>query len=194
MIESLVQSLVRQMKKENIINASDGEKYEYALLTIIESSLTTATMILLGFMCKQLFQTICFLIFFYSLRKRTGGYHAKKFWLCYMSTVLTFFLVLRVTILLSRNPQIMYMLLGCSIVFIELIGTVNHPNVDMDIYELRESQKAARILVLLESGIILMLTILEFDMLYVSYMSFAIILCAILMCFAKIVKQEVKIK
>lgn len=103
-------------------------------------------------------------------------------------------MVLRVAAPLSRNPMAMYMLLGCSIILIELIGTVNHPNVDMDIYELRESKRAARTLVLLEGGMILILIIMGFDILYVSYMSIAIILCAMLMCLAKIIKQEVKVK
>lgn len=50
---------------------------------------------------------------------------------------------------------------------------------NMDIYELRESKKAARTLVLLEGGIILILIIMGCDILYVSYMSIAIILCAL---------------
>lgn len=151
-------------------------------------------MLVLGLICKQFVPTICFLVFFFSLRKRTGGYYAKKFWQCYLTTVLTYFMVLRVAAPLSRNPMAMYMLLGCSIILIELIGTVNHPNVDMDIYELRESKRAARTLVLLEGGMILILIIMGFDILYVSYMSIAIILCAMLMCLAKIIKQEVKVK
>ena len=187
-------NLVEQMKEEQMIDLSECDNYEYALLTIIETFLTTTTMLVLGLICKQLVPTICFLIFFFSLRKRTGGYHAKKFWQCYLATVITYFMVLRVATLLSKSPIVMYILLGCSIIFIELIGTVNHPNVDMDIYELRESQRSARALVLLESTIILMLIIMGFDMLYVSYMSTAIILCAMLMCFAKIIKQEVKVK
>lgn len=194
MIEKIVLNLVEQMKEEQMIDLSECDNYEYALLTIIETFLTTTTMLVLGLICKQLVPTICFLIFFFSLRKRTGGYHAKKFWQCYLATVITYFMVLRVATLLSKSPIVMYILLGCSIIFIELIGTVNHPNVDMDIYELRESQRSARALVLLESTIILMLIIMGFDMLYVSYMSTAIILCAMLMCFAKIIKQEVKVK
>lgn len=194
MIEKIVLDLVNQMKEEQIINLSEGDNYEYALLTMIESFLTITTMLLLGLICKQFVHTVCFLIVFFSLRKRTGGYHANKFWQCYLTTILTYILVMKVATLLSQKPIVMYVLLGCSIILIELIGTVNHPNVDMDVYELRESQRAARTLVLLEGSIIIMLIIMGFDMLYVSYMSIAIILCAMLMCFAKIIKQEVKVK
>ena len=194
MVEKIVIDLVNQMKEEQIIDLSEGDNYEYALLTMIESFLTIITMLILGLICKQFVHTACFLVFFFSLRKRTGGYHAEKFWQCYLATVLTYFVVMRIAAPLSGSPIAMCILLGCSIIFIELIGTVNHPNVDMDIYEFRESQRAARTLVLLEGGIILMLIIMGFDILYVSYMSIAIILCAMLMCFAKIIKQEVKVK
>lgn len=194
MIEKVVMNLVDQMKEERLIDLSEGNNYEYALLTMIESFLTTVTMLVLGLICEQFVPTICFLVFFFSLRKRTGGYHAKKYWQCYLATVLTYAMVLKVAAPLSRKPIAMYILLGCSIILIELIGTVNHPNVDMDIYELRESKRAARTLVLLEGGMILILIIMGFDILYVSYMSIAIILCAMLMCLAKIIKQEVKVK
>lgn len=194
MIEKIAAGLVEQMKEEQIIDWSEGDHYEYALITMIESFLTVTTMLILGLICKRLFHTICFIVFFFSLRKRTGGYHAEKFWQCYLATVLTYFGVMKIAVPLSRNPIIMYSLLGCSIIFIELIGTVNHPNVDMDIYEFRESGRAARALALLEGCIILMLIIMGFDILYVSYMSIAVILCAMLMCFAKIIKQEVKVK
>lgn len=194
MVEKIVIDLVDQMKEERMIDLSESDNYEYALLTMIESFLTVTTMLVLGIICKQFVPTICFLLFFFSLRKRTGGYHAKKFWQCYLATVLTYFVVMKIAVPLSGNLTVMCILLGCSIIFIELIGTVNHPNVDMDIYEFRESRRAARILALLEGGIILMLIIMEFDILYVSYMSIAIILCAMLMCLAKIIKQEVKVK
>lgn len=194
MVEKIVTKIVNQMKEEQIIDLSKSDNYEYALLTMIESFLTITTMLVLGLICKQFVPTICFLIFFLSLRKRTGGYHAPQFWQCYLATVLTYLVVIRVAALFSKYPTSMYILLGCSIVLIELIGTVNHPNVDMDIYEFKESQRAARTLVLLEGGIILMLIMIGFDILYVSYMSIAIVLCAMLMCFAKIIKQEVKVK
>lgn len=194
MVEKIVIRLVNQMKEERIINISESDNYEYALLTMIESFLTIMTMLILGLICKQFIPTVCFLIFFFSLRKRTGGYHSKKFWQCYLATVLTYLGVLEAAPLLSQNPNIMYILLACSIILIELIGTVNHPNMDMDIYELRESQKAARMLVLLDGCIILMLVIVGIDVLYVSYMSIAVILCALLMCLAKILKQEVKVE
>ena len=71
------------------------------------------------------------------------------------------------------------------------MGTINHPNMDMNKSELRKSQKAARLLVFVETMVIAVLVFLKADLLYIGYMSMAVILCAFLMCLAKIIKQEV---
>ena len=75
-----------------------------------------------------------------------------------------------------------------------IMGTINHPNMDMSKGELQESKKAARLLVLMEVMILVALVYLKADILYIGYMSAAIILCAFLMCLAKIIKQEVCVK
>ena len=71
------------------------------------------------------------------------------------------------------------------------MGTINHPNIDINKSELQESKKAARLIVLMEVMIIAALVYLKVDIPYTGYMSMAIILCAFLMCLAKIIKQEV---
>ena len=88
----------------------------------------------------------------------------------------------------------MYILLFLAVLVIEVFGTINHPNMDLDENELRETKKAARLLVLIEMGIITVLIVLKVDQLYVSYMSMAIIMCSSFMCLAKIIKQEVREK
>ena len=126
------------------------------------------------------------------MRKRTGGYHADKFWQCYLLTIITYIGVVQAASMLSKNPQIMYILLLLAVLIVEVIGTVNHPNMDLDKDEMREIKKAARLLVLIEAGIVAIFAVLKMNQLYVSYMSIAIILCSSLMCIAKIIKQEVR--
>ena len=75
---------------------------------------------------------------------------------------------------------------------IGIIGTVNHPNMHMDSAELAESKKEARIILLLEGSIIYCCVLLGAHLIFISYMAIAVILCAALLCIAKILKQEVK--
>ena len=194
MVEKIVMQLVTQMEERKIIEKSSRDYYEYVLITLAEHIIAVGTMLIIGMLFNQFIATIIFLVFFLSLRKRTGGYHADKFWQCYLLTIITYIGVVQVAAVFSEKSYIMYVLLLCAVLTVEVIGTVNHPNMDLDENELREIKKAARLLVLIEAGVIVALTALKMNQLYVSYMSIAIILCSALMCFAKIIKQEVKAK
>jgi len=194
MIEKMALKIVNQMEMQKIISRSNCEYYEYALIAMIENTMTVGTMLLLGVFLGKILQTVCFLVFFLSLRKRTGGFHADKFWQCYLGTVITFIVVMQATPLFCGNPAVMYGMLLLAIILIYIMGTINHPNMDMDKSELQESKKAARLIVLLEVMIIAVLVYLKADILYIGYMSVAIILCAFLMCLARIIKQEVRAK
>ena len=160
----------------------------------MERIIAIGSLLIVSVICKQFLPTVIFLIFFLSLRKRTGGYHADKFWQCYLLTIITYIGVIRVAPVLSEISYLMYILLFLAVLVIEVFGTINHPNMDLDENELRETKKAARLLVLIEMGIITVLIVLKVDQLYVSYMSMAIIMCSSFMCLAKIIKQEVREK
>ncbi len=192
MVEKMAIKLVQQLERERLISREAREHYEYALITLVERFITIGTIFFIAVIYKQIIPTICFLFFFLSLRKRTGGYHADKFWKCYVGTVLTYVVLIKIAAVFSKNLTFLYGLLFFSIILIEIIGTVNHPNMDMEKDELRESKNAARLLVILDSIIILLSIALGIDKLYVIFMSIAIILCATLLCLAKIIKQEVK--
>lgn len=194
MIEKMALTLVNQMEMEKIIHKSSCEYYEYALISMTEHAITVGTMLLLGLIFRQFLPTICFMAFFFSLRRRTGGFHADKFWQCYVETVIVYIAIMQLAPILCRNPFVMYAMLFFAIFLICIMGTVNHPNMDMSKSELQESKKAARLVVLMEVMIIAILVYLKTDILYIGYMSVAVILCAFLMCLAKIIKQEVCVK
>ncbi|MDE6529295.1 MAG: accessory gene regulator B family protein [Lachnospiraceae bacterium] len=194
MIEKMAIKIVNQMEIEKIISQSSCEYYEYALIGMLEHAITVGTMLLLGLIFRQFLSSFCFIVFFLSLRKRTGGFHANKFWQCYLGTVIIYIVIMQVVPMFCINQTIMYGTLFLAIILICIIGTINHPNIEMSKSELQESKKAARLVVLMEVMIISVLVYLKADILYIGYMSAAIILCAFLMCLAKIIKQEVGVK
>lgn len=194
MIEKMALKIVNQMKLEKIISKSSCEYYEYELIRMFEHVITVGTMLILGLIFRQFLPTICFMVFFLSLRKRTGGFHANKFWQCYLGTVMFYIAIMQIVPIFCRNQAVMYGLLFLAMLLIFIMGTINHPNMDMSKSELKESKKAARLMVLMETMILAALVYLKADILYIGYMSVAIILCAFLMCLAKIIKQEVCVK
>lgn len=193
MVEKAVLKLVGWMENENMIEKTQKEYYEYALITMTEQMIAVASMLMIGIFFHQFVPTVIFIIFFLSLRKRTGGYHADKFWQCYLLTAITYIGVIQAAFVFLKKPFMMYGILVWAVLVIEIIGTVNHPNMDMDQSELQETKKAARLLALIEFGVIAVSAVRKINQLYVCYMSIAVILCSSLMCLAKILKQEVKV-
>ena len=191
MIENMVLKLVNQMEIEKIISKSNCEYYEYALISMVEHAITVGTMLILGLIFRNFLPTTCFIVFFFPLRRRTGGFHANKFWQCYLGMVITYIGVMLIVPMLCINQTIMYGILFFAIMLICIMGTINHPNIDINRSELQESKKAARLIALMEVMIITVLVYLKVAIQYIGYMSVAIILCAFLMCLAKIIKQEV---
>lgn len=191
MFEKIAANMAGQMTEEKLIVKEQEEYYIYAIVTHIEQFITVATIFLISLFIDEFVPTLFFLLFFLALRKRTGGYHFKSFKWCYIGTVATYIAVINLNTIIVNYPHILLIALLVSISIIGLVGTVNHPNIHMNIEELTESKKAARILVLLEGGVIYFLYIMDADLVCISSMSCAVILCAVLLCVAKIVKQEV---
>ena len=62
----------------------------------------------------------------------------NTFFQCYLGTVVTYMLVLGLCMVLVDYPQLVFGLLLVAICIVEVIGTVNHPNIHMDAVELSE--------------------------------------------------------
>lgn len=73
-----------------------------------------------------------------------------------------------------------------SVIYILCVGTVNHPNLALDDSELRESKKRARIIVVLEVLLTIVLCIVGVDRTITGYMAMGINICALLLVMSKI--------
>jgi accessory gene regulator B len=191
MIEKVANSLVNQMADESVIDKGMAEHYAYVLISWMEKFIIIGTVVLISIVANAFFPTLFFLIFFMELRKRTGGCHLDKFYQCYFASVVSYLIILPLSIKVANYPKLIFGMLSLAIVVIGIIGTVNHPNMHMNVEELAESKKAARTIVLLEGSIICCCALLGANLIYISYMAIAVILCATLLCIAKILKQEV---
>lgn len=191
MIEKITNILIRQMSDEKLIDVKKEEDYVYAFICMIERFLTLGTIIIISICLNLFIHTLIFLIFFLSLRKRTSGYHANTFLQCYFGTIGTYMLIVFTDDFLVRSFRILDVFLIVSIAIIWAIGTINHPNMNMNFYELQESKKAARLVLILESGIIYFSIFVGVNLIIISYMAISIILCTALLLIAKILNQEV---
>lgn len=192
MVVRLANKITDQFEKENFISHELREHYVYALITMIERALTIASIVGLSLIVDEFVPSIIFLLAFFSLRRHTGGYHVKYFWLCYLESLVIYIGILFLSHVITGYMGIVYVCLIIALIYICIIGTVNHPNMAMEYSELAESKKAARHMVLLQFGLILTMAVIGGAERYIGIMSMAVILCAALMLIAKIKKQEVK--
>lgn len=191
MVHKMVKTVVNQMESNKMIDEELKECYIYALVTLAERWVTIITIVIISLMWDKFIPSIIFLICFLSLRRRTGGFHADKFWQCYIGTVATYILIVCLCPVLCERREVLYGIVICAIIVIAAIGTVNHPNMALDSLELKASKKTSRYLLVLESLILFVAVILRLNFIYIYYMSMAIILCAIMLCTSKIIRQEV---
>ena len=192
MIEEMVTKLVSCMEKEEFIKKEEREFYVYAFIVLLERILVIGTLFVIGLARRQLPETIIFLFFFFALRKRTGGYHARQFWQCYVLSVLVYLISMKEIFFLAEHMRFFYGMLMVSLIVIEAIGTVNHPNMDMNAGELKESKKLARIIAIIETFVIIWMSALHIDKIYTACMGCAVIVCAISLGVSKIIGQEVE--
>lgn len=128
MVKNIVNAIVEQMEKENLLNIEMKEYFTYSIAMIIEKWITIISVLFVGGIFKQTVQMMLFLFFFLLLRKRTGGYHASSFLHCYIETIIISIVVIHMCLISARYMMVIYLLVICSILVISFIGVVNHPN------------------------------------------------------------------
>lgn len=96
-MEKIAGRLTQLLMKENIINDSMAEIYQYGILRILEIGTAILTGVLICFLMGMIREGIIFFTFFASLRSYLGGIHLKKYWQCYIVSCLSLILVLLVT-------------------------------------------------------------------------------------------------
>ncbi|RDY30945.1 hypothetical protein CG710_012325 [Lachnotalea glycerini] len=192
MIEKIAKVLVSQMVEEKLIVRNRMDHYIYAFIIISERFITVTTILIISAILQLFIPTLFFLIFFLSLRQRTGGYHADTFGQCYLFTILTYIAIAKGYIFFQNHFVLWTVMVIISDLIVMTIGTLNHPNMQLNLRELKESKKLARLVILLENSVIVILLIVQINPVCVYFMSSAMILCAMLLCLAKILKQEVE--
>lgn len=65
MIEKMVLNVVNLMETKKIIEKSNSEYYEYALVSLAERIIAVGTMLAIGILFEQFIPTIIFLVFFF---------------------------------------------------------------------------------------------------------------------------------
>ena len=129
---------------------------------------------------------IIFLCTFMFLRRRTGGFHLETFGQCFIGTNIICIIIEVCDFIWLKYMPVVMVFCMVSVIYILCVGTVNHPNLALDDSELRESKKRARIVVVLEVLLTIVLCIVGVDRTITGYMAMGINICALLLVMSKI--------
>lgn len=193
MVEYIVDILTKSLLANGLIKENEKNIYFYSIQVLIEKIIGFSAIFLIAFLQRCLLETVLFILCFSKLRKCTGGFHASKFSGCFAGTIGIYIVYLKFIFpLLLKNIEVNMIMLIASGMVIFILGAVNHPNMDWNKKEYEENKILARMTVLLELMVIVALTYLRAEEKYILFMSFGVILCAILLTLGKIIGQEVK--
>lgn len=178
--------------ENGLIAAHEIEDYRYSTQLLFEKIIGMAFLLLIAAVNGQFLQTVFFLVFFSNIRKYSGGFHAKSFPGC---LCLSFLVYLSYTKLLFpyllHTPKLNTCLLAGAFIIILAIGAVNHPNMHWDEAEYSMCKNTARMICVIEVSIIIAFTLLGIADSYILFMSFGVILSAVMLLIAKFTRQEV---
>ena len=192
-MKKVVRHLVHQLMENSLIEEAQRDEYVYFLQCFIEGTITTGSILILGICFGKFMPTIIFLIFFFSLRRRTGGFHLDTFARCYVGTLILYVMVIFFARYMVNCLELLASLTIASYISIFMIGTINHPNIGMSKEEFMAAKVSARTLSTLLILFIGFLWWTRFNMEIIVYMCLSVILCAGLLMIAKLIRQEVRV-
>ncbi len=115
----------------------------------------------------------------------------KTFKACYVATIGTFIGVLLVKNIMYTYSKLLLVFTCIAASYLLIVGTMNHPNIDMDKIELLASKKCARMVCIIELLMIIVgMQIRNFEEISIM-ISLAIILCSVSMKLAQLVRQKI---
>lgn len=126
------------------------EHHVYGIEVFLGKIISYGSLLLISAIWNMWLPFIIFMIIFFPLRSRTGGYHAKSFFQCYIGTICSYLVMMKVVApLLIRNEIAVIVIMAVSIIVILLYAPVDHPNLRLSDEEKKSCKSSARMLLLL---------------------------------------------
>ena len=130
-MDKLANTITDYYIRKKIIAEEKREIYSYGFKLIIADAINYIIIILFGIVFNRLIESIVFLITLCGLRRFSGGFHAKTFWLCRLSMIITCLCVMLLTDIVTYTgfEAIITILVNTiSVVFSTIIAPIVHPN------------------------------------------------------------------
>lgn len=165
--------------KRQIIRQDYYEVYVYGTELVLSFIITTALVLIAGFVIGEVMNSMIFLAVFMLLRRFTGGYHANTYLKCKIISISTFLIALFSSHAISVRWWMYAVLLVGGNIVIHLLAPVEHPNKPLSDDEKRKFRRFSHVVFswITISGLsVQLLTPLSFDILFFSLLSVIILM------------------
>ena len=170
MLEAVSSRLAGKMAAHGTIKEEDRETYEYGVYVMLSTVIHILTVLLIGAVFRMILESIVFYASYAVLRKFAGGFHASSPIRCYLISCVT----ISGALLAARYLPVAYilptgvfiLLFACSVIF--FLSPVEDENKQLDSTEVVHYKKTARILLLIEVGISVLLFLIKYQQLALS--------------------------
>lgn len=118
MIEKCASVVSSWLLNKEVIREEERELYEYAVYSVLITIAPMLMAILFGIIMGGLYQSIILMIPFMTIRKYSGGYHAKNPIVCFLTSCLLLFLCISTSIYAEYNIQMFFLMLLSTLILI----------------------------------------------------------------------------
>ncbi len=154
-MKSLARNVTQLLVEQEIIESSDFEIYHYGIQLILSDVWIFSGIIGMGILVGKMLIGILFIIAFVGLRHYTGGYHANRYYKCFLLSCGSFIITL-LMIGIQERWHLNYSLVVCSVLctfYLCKIGSINSKKNPKTEEEMLHRKKATRIITCVYTGI-----------------------------------------
>lgn len=153
MLHRLAEDISLYLITNRIIDIEERDIYIYGLELLISTLFTSISILLLAYFIGEMPSAVVFLMVHFLLKSYTGGYHANRYYVCYIYSLLTFLvlIIIKNSFLPTYKPLVGALLLIVSIAIIFKFAPVTNKNNPKTEEEIARNKKVARKRVLILS-------------------------------------------
>ncbi|MFZ2540067.1 MAG: accessory gene regulator B family protein [Oscillospiraceae bacterium] len=195
MLTSIAQKISYFFIDHKIITDENREIYNYCFELLLSFIINSIILIVLSIITGKFVEMIFFVIGFMPLRLSCGGYHAKNHFRCCLLLTLFFSLFILLLIKLNENYYFIY---NCIIAVISIftvfsLAPFEDANKPLTSKELKRMKRKSRTLIIIYSAVIIILSILLKNSIFVMSVSLGIMTITISLIMAKLRKQIIAV-
>lgn len=150
--------LTKKFIKNNIIAADRKEIYKTGIELILANLINIMLILIIGLITKSFLYSCIYLMTFWTVRRFSGGFHAKTYGVCRIVTVGSYAIVFLISQRITQN-YIIYAVVfdATTILTMLLFSPIHHPNKELTSVEIKANKLFSLLTAMLYSVISIIL-------------------------------------